>query len=634
MALRPLALEPLPLGSIKPGGWLKNQLRIQADGLSGHLDEFWPDVADSAWVGGEAEGWERGPYWLDGMVPLAYLLGDAGLEHKTASWIDHMLEQRHADGWLGPVVDETYGYRHDPWPLFVVLKAFTQYCEVTGDARIVPAMQNLARQWHRLLDQGPLKKWAAYRWGDAALSLYWLFERTGDGNLLDLARKFHDRGFDWQRHFDRFPYRERVTRDDSNLASHVVNNAMAVKYPAIWYRLSGKTADRDASCSMIATLDTYHGQVTGLFSGDEHLAGRNPSQGTELCAVVEYMFSLENLVAITGDAAFADRLESIAFNALPATFKPDMWAHQYDQQANQVICRVAEDRIYTTNGPDSNIFGLEPNYGCCTANMHQGWPKLASHLWMRTAGSEGSGEGLAAVSYCPCRATTQINGARVQIDVDTDYPFSESIAIRISSDRAVRFPLSLRIPAWTRNAVLEIEGHRQALPSAPGFHAVNRTWEGEVKAVLTLPMPVAAERRYNDSVAIKRGPLIYSLKIEEQWQRINTNETGRELPHGDWEVAPASPWNYGLCLDTARPAASIRFEESAVGSMPFSPGGAPVTASVVGRTLPGWGLAHNAAGPIPHPVGPPEGLNRTLTLIPYGCTNLRVTEFPLIRGSG
>ncbi|MBC7317423.1 MAG: hypothetical protein H5T70_13450, partial [Chloroflexi bacterium] len=79
-SLRPLAFEPLPLGSIYPAGWLAHQLRLQAEGLSGHLDEFWPDVAQSAWIGGTAEGWERGPYWLDGLVPLAFLLKDARLQ--------------------------------------------------------------------------------------------------------------------------------------------------------------------------------------------------------------------------------------------------------------------------------------------------------------------------------------------------------------------------------------------------------------------------------------------------------------------------------------------------------------------------------------------------------------------------
>jgi hypothetical protein len=131
---------------------------------------------------------------------------------------------------------------------------------------------------------------------------------------------------------------------------------------------------------MLALLDRYHGQVNGMFTGDECLAGKNPVQGTELCSVVELMYSLEVLASVFGDPWIGDRLEQVAFNALPATFKPDMWAHQYDQQVNQVQCTVNPDHMWTTNGPESNLYGLEPNYGCCTSNMHQGWPKFCASV--------------------------------------------------------------------------------------------------------------------------------------------------------------------------------------------------------------------------------------------------------------
>ena len=101
--LQPLAFKPLRLGSIRPTGWLQRQLRLQADGLSGHLDEFWPDIKNSAWIGGNAEGWERGPYWLDGVVPLAYQLDDENLIAKVRHWLDYILARQQPDGWLAPV---------------------------------------------------------------------------------------------------------------------------------------------------------------------------------------------------------------------------------------------------------------------------------------------------------------------------------------------------------------------------------------------------------------------------------------------------------------------------------------------------------------------------------------------------
>ena len=617
--LTPLAFVPLPIGSIRPAGWLLNQLRLQAAGLSGHLDEFWPDIADSGWIGGNAEGWERVPYWLDGLVPLAFLLDDSHLKVKVKRWMDYIIEHQHADGWLGPAQFGRYE-AYDPWPQFVILKALLQYEQAGGDPRVIPTAMRALRRTHAVLDERPLFDWGKSRWQDLVLSAHALYERTGESWLLDLAAKAHEQGFDWRAHFADFRFTEKTRPEECAQPTHVVNNAMGVKAAGVWYRQSHDPADRESSLRMIATLDRYHGQATGLFTGDEHYAGLSPSQGTELCAVVEYMFSLEVLLGILGEPALADRLERIAFNALPATLSPDMWAHQYDQQANQVICRVAEDRVYTSNGPDSNIFGLEPNYGCCTADLTHGWPKLAAHLWMATPDG-----GLAAMSYAPCTVDARVADRPVRIEVVTDYPFDDRIDITIRAADPVEFPLRLRVPEWTHGADVSVD-EAPAQPLPPGeFHDLRREWGPCTKLTLRLPMPVRVERRFNDAVAIHRGPLVYSLAIGEDWRQV-----GGDLPHADWEVYPTTPWNYALRVDPADPERSIRFERRAIGPCPFSPEGAPVIASVMGRRLPEWGIEHNAAAPPPRGPLHSDQPIEPLTLLPYGCTGLRVTELPLL----
>jgi hypothetical protein len=452
------------------------------------------------------------------------------------------------------------------------------------------------------------------------VSVLWAYERTGEGWLLDLARKARDQGFDWRGHFEDFRYTRKLDASECIMDTHVVNNAMGIKAPGVWYRVSRDPEDRAAVSRNIETLDRYHGQVTGVFSGDEHYAGKSPSQGTELCAVAEYLYSLEVLLSALGDPALGDRLERIAYNALPATFSPDMWAHQYDQQVNQVVCKVAEDRVYTNNGPASNIFGLEPNFGCCTANIHQGWPKFAAHLWMRSPDG-----GLAAVAYGPCEVNATAKGAPVRIQVETEYPFDERIRIAVDPEHAVTFPLHLRIPGWAAGATVRASnGDRFAVE--PGtFVNVTREWRPGDTVEIRFPMAPRLERRFNNSVALHRGPLVFSLKIREEWRQV-----GGELPHGDWEVYPLEDWNYGLRIDEGRPGASVSVEFRGVGSAPFWPEGAPVVAKVRGRRVPGWGLERNAAAPPPPcPVSSSEP-ERDLVLIPYGSTNLRVTEFPVL----
>ena len=612
--------EPLPLTAVRPSGWLLNQLRIQANGLSGHLDELWPDVAKSGWIGGDAEGWERGPYWLDGIIPLAYLLDDAALKAKASRWMDYILSHQQPDGWLGPAhAKDRRAY--DQWPSFIILKAMTQYAQVSNDPRIVTAMIRCCRKLNTLLDTQPLSDWGMARWGDLLLSIYWLYDRQPQPWLLDLAAKVKNQGLDWQSHFADFKYKEKTPPDSKfDMPTHGVNNAMSLKAYAVWSRQSHSQADRDEVFAAIDILDKYHGQATGIFTCDEHYAGKNPSQGTELCTVVEYMFSMETLLSILGNPEFGDRLERIAFNNLPATFKPDMWAHQFDQQANQVLCTAAAPALFTLNPPGSNTFGLEPCYGCCTANMHQGWPKFTSHLWMRKGD-----DGLAAVAYAPCTVTADLQGVPVRIDLKTDYPFDDKLSFTVKTRQKTNFSLYLRIPAWTQKPELKIENEKTITPIPGTFYRLERKWNNTTHLTLRLPMPVRIQRRYHNSVVIERGPLVYALKVAEDWKLLKG-----ELPHADWELYPASPWNYAIAIDINDPSKSLTFTSRPVGNCPFSPEGAPIGAIAKGKRLPQWKIETNTAGPLPDsPVDSNQPLEK-LTLLPYGCTHLRITEFPLL----
>ncbi len=619
------AFYTLPLGAVRPSGWLRNQLLIQANGLSGHLGETWADVGpNSGWLGGTGESWERGPYYLDGLVPLAYLLDDANLKAKAQAFIDWTLNHQSAEGMLGPRSND------DWWPRIVLLKVLTQYFEATGDSRVIPALTRYLIYHQSQLPTRPLRDWGKFRWQDEVLSVIWLYNRTGDKRLLDLAHVLHQQGFDWREEFADFKYIERTTpqavgltsghQTEASLTTHGVNNAQAIKASAVWSVISGQESDRRAFFHQLEELYRYHGLANGMFSADEHLAGRNPVQGTELCTVVETMFSLEQAIAIFGDVSLCDRLEKIAFNALPGTFTDDMWAHQYNQEPNQVECSLHR-KPWTTDGPESNLYGLDPEFGCCTANFSQGWPKFTASLVMLS-----DDDGIALPLYAPCQADTIVRNTPVHLSEDTDYPFGPTVTVTLHPEHPVHFPLRVRIPGWADGATLEVNGTRIPGIANGSFAVVERTWKAGDRVVLTLPLRPRVSHWYNDTIAVERGPLVFSYGIGEDWLKLR--DRGMTA---DWQVYPTTQWNYAL--DPREESITAQEHDGMVndGSGPFTRNHPPVTLQVHARKVPHWQAEEGVADPMPaSPVESAEPEER-VTLIPYAAAKLRITCFPSLK---
>lgn len=192
------------------------------------------------------------------------------------------------------------------------------------------------------------------------------------------------------------------------------------------------------------------------------------------------------------------------------------------------------------------------------------------------------------------------------------------------------FPLLLRIPAWATEATLQMAGGGTVQPQAGTFHRIDHEWQDTTKAVLTLPISPALSHRYNGAIAIERGPLVYALKIREDWRRIHQDRPHRELLHADWEVHPTTDWNYALEVNEATLADDVRFREHPMGDCPFSPEGAPVSVKVKGRRVPQWQMENDSAADVPQSWITSSEPQEELILIPCGCTNLRVTEFSVL----
>jgi uncharacterized protein len=603
----------LPLGVIRPEGWMRAQLQIQAEGFTGRLPEHWDYLGkNSAWLGGDGESWERGPYYLDGLLPLAVLLRDEKLLERARAWIEWTLGSQRANGQYGPVVND------DWWSRMVMNKVLMQFEEATGDERVLPFLLRYFHYQAQHIERAPLTTWGKARGGENLLCLQWLHQRTGESFLRDLMETTHAQTHDWTDIFTSFAYWRYQTKFDYRV--HVVNVAMALKEPALYSLLSGSERDRSAASKGIEALRIHHGQLNGMFSGDEWLAGTHPSQGTELCAIVEYMFTLENLFRVLGDGSYVDILERVAFNALPAAIAEDWTSHQYVQQVNQIRCSV-ERRNWTLNADDSNTFGLEPNFGCCTANMHQGWPKLAARLWMSTAD-----RGLVALSYVPCSFTTRVaDGVNAGIEVESEYPFRDTATIRIHLDRSADFPLSLRMPAWCDRPVVRINGEPQRFETKSGIAVFKRSWSNNDCVAVELPMEARCETRGNNAVGILRGPLLYALPLREQWCRRTGN-----LPFANYEVFPErdAQWNVAIRLERRAPGKSFQLSESPVPRQPFGAGSHPVALRAKACTVSTWTEEKNSAGEIPVSPVEPEGQDTDITLVPYGSARLRIAEFP------
>lgn len=624
--LAPSVLIKLPIGTIKPEGWLARQLELQADGFHGHLTEIsrFLKKDGNAWLSPAGEGdhgWEEVPYWLKGFSNCAYVLGRDDQIAEAKIWIEGALNSQKPDGWFGP--DKERGGlatrlkgRSDLWPNAIMLFCLQDYYDVTGDQRVIALMTKYMRYLTTVPEEEfLLGYWPKMRGGDLLYSVHWLYNRTGGKWLLDLGAKVHRRTARW---------------DEDVINWHNVNMSQAFGAGATYYVQSRNPSDLLSAERNYQKIRDLYGQVPGgMFGGDENCRPGyiGPRQAVETCGMVEMMLSHETLLRISGDLTWADRCEDVAFNSLPAALTPDMKALRYLTSPNM----VQSDRANKSPGLQNSgpMLHMNPHgHRCCQHNWGHGWPYYAQNLWMAT-----SDNGLAAVLYTQCRVTAKVgSGTKVTIQERTHYPFDEKIALTLSMDTATAFPLYLRVPGWSRAAMLKINDEPAWVwPNKPKrYIKIARTWQDGDEIQLMLPMEISLRTwtKNHQSVSVDRGPLTYSLKIEERYER-----QGGIDKWPAWEIFPASPWNYGLILNKANPGASFSVLKRSwpENNMPFTHEGCPIALKAQGKRISQWQLDYQGLcteiqdSPV-RSVQPTEDL----TLIPMGAARLRVSAFPVI----
>jgi len=622
----PLSVSPLvklPMGTVEPRGWLLSQLQLQRDGFTGRLAElsrFLKD--DSGWITLKGKGWEEMPYWLKGYGDLGYLLKDPNIRKETERWLNYALKSQQSDGYFGPGDNKV---NHDLWPNMVMLAALQSYYETTGDRRVISFMSRYFQYEYHLAVENLLPgSWQKLRGGENLESIYWLYNRTGENFLMDLGRRIFERTADWTSPV-LTPERDKAWVESSFY--HGVNIAMGFREPAVFFQ---QTRDRKSleavERNYRQVLEAYGQQPGGMFGADENIrpGKTDPRQGAETCSMVEFMASFESLLRITGDPAWADRCEDVAFNSLPASMTPDLKGLHYLTAANLISCDSSGDHDFQNGGI---LVSYDPwGYRCCQHNVAFGWPYFAENLWLATADN-----GLAAVLYAASSVNAMVGeGTKVVIAEETDYPFDDHADFTISAERPVEFPLYLRIPGWASSARIAVNGREISGEFGGGQYAMlKRLWRHGDQVRLEFPMEIQVVHwpQIENAVSVRRGPLWYSLRIGEEWKRCGGTD---EWPAQ--EVLPTTPWNYGLVMNAANPAAAVHLAAKRnPGYQPFKPEAAPVLLKAKARRVPGWQAEGRMAGLVP--ASPAEGVGpvEEVELIPMGCARLRISVFPTVK---
>ncbi|KAF7289348.1 hypothetical protein MIND_01396900 [Mycena indigotica] len=647
--LAPKKFHSIPLGKILPVGWLQDQLRVQTEGLAGHEHEFYKWVKDTDWVGGPAAYSyleEAGSYWFNSMVPNGILANSSVINQKTLEFLEYVLDTQDETGWLGPEVGTDK--RRVLWGRYPFFFGAIQMTEVYPEltSRVVDALHRFVPLANKMLKAGVgTEEWAQTRWEDFVVTLQWLYDNHPNGQeelLLDTMQESKWSGIPWELVFSEkfFPKieAEKLENPFPELSWHGVNIAEGLKgLPATYRFTHNQTGQpRYRKQRLGYALQVSWSTVGSFCSGRIFSRTRSRQRAcfhtmqptcltldrTELCLVVEAMFSGSYLFQVTGDPKYADQVERMAYNALPATLTGDMWGRQYLQQQNQVASKNMTPNPFPEDGPYSNVFGLEPNYPCCTVDFPQGFPKFITNAFVTTPNNES----LVHAYLGPFRTSVILSQDNVvTASVETLYPFGDKLTTTITASKA--FSYFVRIPGWISRGTLSINGDLPQ-PVAPknGLHQVS-IQAGITTLVLELPSDIRIESRPHQSVAVHRGPLNYAFDIPRVERQLAVHPA--EPRAVDLEFTPADAWQYAIDPSTL----AFVNNPPRSGMLPspiFDSGLPPVTLSVSACRI-DWPLAGDMfAAPPPQNPSCLGGM-RNITLWPFGATKLRISEFPVVQ---
>ncbi len=627
--LRSVPLLKLPITAFTPGSWLKKSLELQRDGLAGNLGEIsvWLTKQDNAWLNKEGKGkygWEEVPYWLRGYARIGYALRDPKMLEETKLWIEGTLNSQRDNGDFGPMHNHGKGFR-DLWAQMLMLQVLQTWYEYSNDARVLPFMTRYFRWQMTIPDAQFLKDyWENSRGGDNLASVYWLYNRTGDAFLLELATKIDRNTANWRRvgHLPNW---------------HVVNIAECFREPATYYQQSGKASDLAASYHVFDFVREKYGQVPGgLFGADENArpGHDDPRQAAETCAMVEQILSNSILTGITGDPKWVSNTENVAFNTMPAAHLADYRALRYLTAPNMA---VSDAKNHAPGFANEGPFQLMNPFSnrCCQHNHASGWVNFLESTWMATQDN-----GLASLIFSEGKVTAKVGkGTEISITSTTKYPFEDSVTLEVQTPSEVEFPLYILIPEWAKGATVKV-GSDTFKGEAGKYVRLQRSWKSGDKVLIKTPMKTSVHvwDQMQNSVSVNYGPLTFSLKIQERFVKADATVTTQWdsgwQPGADaskwpaYEILPTTPWNYGL---PQKATFKINRRAWPTNDIPFTLEGTPLEITTTGRRIPSWGIDEfGLVGILPKSPVIVDTESENITLVPMGAARLRISSFPQV----
>ncbi|HEU5352184.1 MAG TPA: beta-L-arabinofuranosidase domain-containing protein [Terracidiphilus sp.] len=636
-------LRALPPGAVRPEGWLRTYLERQAAELGSQLPKVsWP-FTDDYW-GTEQQGeswwpWEQKAYWIDGATRLALVLDDAQLLAETGKPIRYTLSHIDTDGYIGPwFFEDPIGDFHR-WPQNVFFRGLSALADAGAPlGGLKPKEIALAMQRHYLNDKADYGK--PVRNVTNLEDMLWCYERTRDPALLALAERSWTEYKTIAGEPGGTDLSEMRVYAATPIDSHGVSYAETAKQPAILYLYTGKKNYLKFAHAAQRRIFDHHMLIDGVPSTTEFFRTVTSLDSHETCDIADHTWSWGYMLMATGRGIWADRVERACFNAGPGAIKSDWKGLQYFSCPNQFLATLDSDHNVMSHG--GRMMAYQPNPGqktaCCGGNVHRIYPNYAIRMWMKRADG-----GLAAVLYGPSRLKTTAGAAQTPVEIvqETGYPFEEQIRFRIEAEQAVSFPLALRIPGWCAEPRIAVNGVSVAAKAnAKGFVVLRRNFAPGDRITLTLPMRIALSRWPQQGIGLERGPIVYALPIQATWtSKVERHFTTAQFP--SLEARPASAWNYALAVDGATLGDAVKVKNVPVSeAQKLDPWRYPsIALTVPARRIEGWELQANPGNPEQKftPCLPEMSeatvseTSETVTLVPYGSTQLRMAIFPVVK---